>query len=83
MSLASQPWSHFYEASGVADHLPGDLFFHGVLAVMADRAGLLGDSQTYFVLLKSCAVLFDLCLLLTVFWWARTSSRGGLGPALR
>lgn len=77
-SLSSKPWSEFYQTSGVADHLPGDLFLHGLISVVSAGVGWLAEDRTYFLVLKMSAVIFEAALCLAVFWCVKASIQADL-----
>lgn len=67
-TLVQHPWSRFYNIAESPDHLPGDLYFHALLAELFKAVGG-GDYQgeAYRSALKLSAVCFDIMTSLVLF----------------
>lgn len=69
-ALRSAPWSEFYVGTS-ADHLPGDLVLHGLLAHVADPY----DAAGYGLALRLVPLLVD--VLVVVLLWRGLGQRFG------
>ncbi|GMA19609.1 hypothetical protein GCM10025862_16300 [Arsenicicoccus piscis] len=75
-ALAHHSIGEFYSIVPDADHLPGDLYVHAALARVADASQGLQDQKRYVLLVKWCALTFDVVLAALTYHLVR---RGGDG----
>lgn len=81
-TLATRPWAELYAREPSADHLPGDLVWHGVLARTFAAVDLSpSSSYAYAVALKLVPIAADAVLVALVWVLARRLVGAGDGVA--